>query len=163
MMGSIKQRTANRRRARFDVDTSSRGPGPVHVQIDKHDDEWCLRSVVNHRITVRLRIQHFGYNDAPDIVRCEIADVLKGPQFHELGQVFWHPYDPAAADEWPLSWRIEFLRLARVWAKLNTLADCGLALGPTRSWTDEDGVAGTGTDNIRVVASERLPAGVARA
>jgi hypothetical protein len=105
-------------------------PNCQDVQIDKRNGEWLLTHWINADTTLRLCIRHSGALD-PDEFCCEIADTNTDHEFRLLAALSWHRDDDPNLYEWPLEWRDDFMRLARVWSACLKLAEWGLALGDT--------------------------------
>jgi hypothetical protein len=106
--------------------------------VDKQNNEWVLSYWVNPQTTLRLRVQHTNREELNDAI-CEIREG-SDQLFREVGRLDFAPLelDPAWDPEpdlsdWPIAWRAEFVRLARVWNACTELAKWGYALGDAQA------------------------------
>jgi hypothetical protein len=109
-------------------------PNPDDIRVDRKGDEWVLMYWVNDQTTLRIRLQHTSFEDPNDAI-CEVGEGTD-PLFREVGRLMFAPLDldpdwnqePDLSD-WPIEWRSEFVRLARVWCVCIEVADWGCAVG----------------------------------
>jgi hypothetical protein len=131
-------------------------PPRESVQIDKRNREWMLTAWPTADTTLRIRIRHAG-PVAPSEFFCEIAQVQTDYDFVLLTHFLWWRERDSASFEWPTSWQVEFVSLARVWTACLELAEWGLAMGDTpmvRDEADPYTPAGANADVARATRGE---------
>ena len=96
-------------------------PKPENIVVNKQNDEWVVTHRVDTQTVIRLRLWHFNRREFSDAI-CEIREGSYS-RFRKVGRLLFAPFqlDPEGnqrpdLSDWPIEWRSEFVKLARVWS-----------------------------------------------